>query len=272
MRVVTKNGHPIKGGRSGKADTSGLFGLGLWFDLHFCLLALVVGLAPTPFLNLVALFAHNSLYFAISVRLVSCRNMKIHCGTFNTYLLCFCFCLLGLASSAEESSPSTVKTNATQKADAAKAEQKKKKRKKEVVTVRVHLEVNKDNSGRNREVSVLRSNPMRVNVDKVPVADETNLAEAKMIETPGGVELELQFDSQGRTAIENYTAANRGRHFAIFCDFGEQHRWLGAPVITRLISNGIIRFTPDASQDEVDRIVEGLNRLAQVKKKKKDDF
>lgn len=127
----------------------------------------------------------------------------------------------------------------------------------------------KDGSDRAVEVEFLRSNPVRVTIDKEPFLWEMYLGEARVIPTDGGgVEMEVTFNSHGRTLLENYTAANKGRRMVIAAEFDKQRRILAAPRITKLLSNGVIRFTPDASPEEAERIVNGWNNIAEVKRKK----
>ena len=65
--------------------------------------------------------------------------------------------------------------------------------------------------------------------------------------------------------LEQYSAANPGKHFAIFGQWGEKladGRWLAAPLITHRIADGMLSFTPDMSREEADRLVLGLNNVA----------
>jgi len=39
-------------------------------------------------------------------------------------------------------------------------------------------------------------------------------------------------------------------------------RWLAAPLINRRMADGMITFTPDASREETEKFVEGLNNSA----------
>ena len=39
-------------------------------------------------------------------------------------------------------------------------------------------------------------------------------------------------------------------------------RWLAAPSINRLVANGTLTFTPDASREEAEQLVKGLNLAA----------
>jgi preprotein translocase subunit SecD len=81
----------------------------------------------------------------------------------------------------------------------------------------------------------------------------------------GGFEISLQFNREGTWLLEQYSSANRGRKIAVFCEFGvelKEHRWLAAPVVSKRISDGLLVFTPDASREEAEEIVRGLNNVA----------
>ena len=43
--------------------------------------------------------------------------------------------------------------------------------------------------------------------------------------------------------------------------------WLAAPMTNKRISDGVLVFTPDASREEADRIVLGLNNVAKEAQK-----
>ena len=74
----------------------------------------------------------------------------------------------------------------------------------------------------------------------------------------------------------DYAGLGALRRLAIAAQFGEkevQMRWLAAPVIRKRVTDGILAFTPDASREETELIVRGLNNVAvklgnQPKKKK----
>jgi hypothetical protein len=65
----------------------------------------------------------------------------------------------------------------------------------------------------------------------------------------------------GGWLLEQYTTANKGKHLAISAEFGEM-RWLAAPKITQRLGEGRLVFTPDATREEAERIVDGVNRVA----------
>jgi hypothetical protein len=93
---------------------------------------------------------------------------------------------------------------------------------------------------------------------------------ARIIDTPGGFAVEIQFDQTSGLMLEQYSAANPGLHFVIFGQWGEKvsdSRWLAAPLITRRIANGQLSFTPDLTRVEAERFVLGLNNVAKKLKK-----
>ena len=139
------------------------------------------------------------------------------------------------------------------------------KKDKEVSALRLHIEANADNTGTTLTVSVLRSDPVLITVAKEPILQEANMVEAKVIDARGGIAVRIQFDESSALVLEQYSAGNPGKHFAIFGQWGEkpaEGRWLAAPLITRRIADGVLSFTPDMSREEADRLVLGLNNVA----------
>ena len=139
------------------------------------------------------------------------------------------------------------------------------KKKENFAALRVHLQANPNDVGATQTVSVLRSTPVSVTIGHDPVLSEANILAARVIDTPGGFAVEVQFDESATLMLEQYSAANPGRHFVIFGQWGDKlvnGRWLAAPLITRRISNGVLAFTPDISRDEADQLVLGLNNVA----------
>jgi preprotein translocase subunit SecD len=130
--------------------------------------------------------------------------------------------------------------------------------------MRVHIELASDATaapGTAQTVSVLRSSPVSVTIDKDPVLTEANLVAAKLISTPDAPAIEVRFDENGTWILEQYSASNPGRHFVIFGQWGKKlkdGRWLAAPLITRRINDGILSFTPDMTRDEANQFVLGL--------------
>jgi preprotein translocase subunit SecD len=128
--------------------------------------------------------------------------------------------------------------------------------------LRVYLETNPDGIRTNQTVSVVRDHPMTFPVASLPVLTEASLVAAGAIDTQGGFAIQVQFDEIGTDMLEQYTASNLGKHFVIYGQWGKtaaDGRWLAAPLITRRMPGGKLVFTPDASRDEVNRLVLGLN-------------
>lgn len=143
---------------------------------------------------------------------------------------------------------------------------------KEPCTLRVHLEANRDDPS--ETVSISRDHPFTINIQKNPFITEGDVQAAKVIDVLGGFALSIQLDRHGAWLLEQYSALNSGRHFAIFSQFfgpGEKKlnkgRWLASPRINGRIGNGVLTFTPDASREEAEQVALGLNNLAKKLKK-----
>jgi preprotein translocase subunit SecD len=131
--------------------------------------------------------------------------------------------------------------------------------------LRVHIEVKPDNTGSTETISVLRSEPVVVTIAKEFVLTEANVVAAKLIEVQGGYAIQIQFDENGSWVLEQFSATNPGKHFVIFGQWSDKladGRWLAAPLITHRLANGLLSFTPDASREEAEQLVLGLNTVA----------
>jgi preprotein translocase subunit SecD len=136
---------------------------------------------------------------------------------------------------------------------------------KEVGALRMHIEVSPDPAGTSENISMLRSDPVLVTIKHEPILTEANIVTAKVIDARGGFAVEIKFDENGTWLLEQYSAANPGRHFVIFGQWSEKPvagRWLAAPIITHRIADGVLAFTPDCSREEADHLVAGLNNIA----------
>jgi len=145
----------------------------------------------------------------------------------------------------------------------------KSKEKKPLSTLRLHQEMHAGPMGRTEEAMVFREQPVKIIVNKDPFLTEGNVKLAKVVDTPGGFALSIQFDRQGSWLLEEYTAAMKGKHIAVYSQFMPDHdptlnpgRWLAAPLIQNHITDGVFIFTPDASREEAERIAVGLNDVA----------
>jgi preprotein translocase subunit SecD len=175
--------------------------------------------------------------------------MNFYALRFNLYLLLVMAAMLAVTG---------CKTDKTKKAD------------KHVSSLRLYLENRAQVPGSGETISVLRASPVLVTIGQEPILTEANVIAAKLLETPGGYAIEVRFDESGTWILEQYTSANSGRHIAIFSQWSDQtkdSRWLAAPIISHRIANGILAFTPDASREEAQQIVIGLNNQAKANAK-----
>ena len=132
-------------------------------------------------------------------------------------------------------------------------------RKKEISTIRIHVESDQQ-TDRSSAISVMRSSPILLNIEREAVLEENHVAAAMVVEQLGGFAIEVKFNRQGSWILERTTVVNKGKHLAIFAHFG-QSRWLAAPLITSKNQAGLLRFTPDCTREEAERFVRGLNNV-----------
>lgn len=139
------------------------------------------------------------------------------------------------------------------------------RRKHQYCVFRLHLEISSDGSDRSQPVPIYRQQPIMVNIEKEPFLGENTVKGAKVLDVIGGFALSVQFDHIGARTLEQYSTANRGARVAVFSLFGvpmTNMRWLGAPILSRPITNGTLVFTPDATRAETEMIVTGLKNDA----------
>ena len=173
--------------------------------------------------------------------------MMTGAGRFNTYLF-----LLAVALSAG------CKTSEERSHDKA------------ITTFRLHLE---SNQGGTDSTAVIEIAGAQLYVNNSPFLDETSVTNAAVVDTrDGGFAIRVQYDRHGTLVLDAVTTENRGRHLAIFTQFGpgklEQKRWLGAPYIGTSITGGVLIFTPNSTRPEAEQVVQGLNNVAKKLKKK----
>ena len=123
--------------------------------------------------------------------------------------------------------------------------------------IMLYLEQNNDGTKYSREMAVYRAYPFIFYVNSEPFLSTADLEKATLMEARGGFALQFQFNRHGTAVLESFTTSNKGKRIAIFCQFTEP-RVLAAPMITQRNATGIIRFTPDCSREEGERIVKGL--------------
>lgn len=138
-----------------------------------------------------------------------------------------------------------------------------------IATLRIHLETNPLPLDRSEKICVPRSAPVWIEIEKYPFLSETHLESARVLDLAGSYAISLKFNQQGQRLLEQYSAGNSYRRFAIRSQFRQGtnvfDRWIAAPVITGRIANGIINFTPDADRTESEDMVRGWNNAAGYK-------
>lgn len=132
-------------------------------------------------------------------------------------------------------------------------------------TLRVHIESSGTIPDGGQKIKLLRANPVEVTVDSESILSEANILAVTLVNTPGGFAIKIRFDETGSWTLEQFSAANPGRHFVIFGQWDKNPgdgRWLAAPLITRRISDGTLVFTPDCSHEEARKLMISVNLAA----------
>jgi hypothetical protein len=152
------------------------------------------------------------------------------------------------------------------------------KTKKELSTIRFHMEVHNDGSGTSGPIYATRQRVM-VNIDKEPFLLEGDVSRADLVEGVGGFAIQVAFNARGTLRLDMMTSSYRGQRIAILCQYpSSKHttnsfsRWVAAPIISKRIPSGVFVFTPDCTQQEAERIVRGLNNVAEISRKEDPDF
>jgi hypothetical protein len=187
----------------------------------------------------VVLPAHMGLYFAMRFRLFR-RSMNSRLRGINIYLGTIVLVLLVAGCKTAE----------------------EKEREKEASSLRLYLETEYDTTGdKTAVVPVFRKSPILVRISKEPILDEGHLEAAEVVEVVGGFAIRVKYDFRGTLVLESASSTYRGQRIAIYCMFTEG-RWLAAPKMGTRIRDGVLIFTPDATREEAERIVRGLNNVA----------
>lgn len=143
-----------------------------------------------------------------------------------------------------------------------------KKADKEQTLIYFHIEAMRDNPRRSIRVPIYRANPQIISINEAPFLDNGSILEAAVVDVEGGFAIRIAFDQHGQMVLENVTANHPGRRIAVNAAFPEV-RWLAAPPIKRRLSDGSFIFTPDATREEAERIVRGINNLNKSRLRKK---
>ena len=143
-----------------------------------------------------------------------------------------------------------------------------KKKAKEAAFLRFHVESNVDGTRHKFPIEVYRANPMIIGVEQNAALDEGFMDRVELVTVDefGNRAIKIFFNEQGIKRLDWLTSSFKGNRLAIEARWTET-RWIAAPLITKRITDGVFIFTPDASNEETERIVNGLNNvIAQLKK------
>lgn len=180
---------------------------------------------------------------------------------FNIYLAVLLMTVVGCQTPSLDPKPDKAAEAKKKPAPENKTASGKKPSKSDISTLRLHYVMNPDGTERCLPIKLHRGSPITLHVDRTPFLHEGFVQSAEVTENLGTFEIRVQFDRTGSLLLDNMSVAWRGRNIAIYSEFTDA-RWLAAPLMNRRITDGVLTFTPDATREEADRIVLGLNNLA----------
>lgn len=132
----------------------------------------------------------------------------------------------------------------------------------EASTLRLYLETEFDTTGdKTAVVPVHRSTPVLIRINRQPFLDEGHIVDAQVVDVLGGFAIQVKYDFRGTLVLDSVSSTYRGQRVAIHGTFTES-RWLAAPKMNTRIRDGLLIFTPDATREEAERLVRGLNNVA----------
>lgn len=172
------------------------------------------------------------------------------------------------AADPAANAPATAEPSADSAKEKDKDKARKKKKPKPIKSFRVHIEARRDLPQRSLPAKVGRQSPMAYNIEKLPILFEQNVTSLTVVDQPWGFEVRVKFDSPGTRLLENYTSAGVGRHLIVATEIEGEVRWLAAPLIRQRISDGTLTFSPDASREEMERMVRDI--AAQLRKERRN--
>lgn len=173
------------------------------------------------------------------------------------------------AAAESASGGSADKPSPTEKSskDGKSGDRKRRRKPKPITALRVHVEARRDLPQRSLPARVGRSNPLNYNIEKLPILIEQNVERVTVLDQPGGFQVRVKYDSTGTRLLESYTAAAAGRHLIVATEIDGETRWLAAPLVRHRIADGVLSFSPDATREEMERMVHDLE-AAQRKEKR----
>lgn len=127
-----------------------------------------------------------------------------------------------------------------------------------------HMEMASGYGESTMPVQIGRLNPVKMTVQQSPFIREINVLKAEAWDTTdGGIAIRLELDRIGRKHLETASMLHRGARVAVQAIFPEP-RWIDIMKLDRHMGDGIIILYPDASPEETDRIVSGLNLVSEA--------
>lgn len=148
---------------------------------------------------------------------------------------------------------------------------KGKLKKEDISTIRFHAESHSGLPGRTFVAKIGERNPFDMVLKNDPFLTEANVLRAEAWDTTdGGVAIRLELDRVGRRTLQIQSALLKGQRVAVLSHFPES-RWISVAAADELGSDGVVVLYPAVTAAEADRIVKGLNLVAQALEEDRDE-
>jgi hypothetical protein len=126
----------------------------------------------------------------------------------------------------------------------------------------VHLQTPAQLPESQRTIVVVPNPPLSIAVGRLPEVREVDLVSAQAVKTDTRKQLILQFNRHGTVVIENFTTERRGELYVLTLNSIP----VAAPAIREPIRDGRLVVDVDIPDEDLDKLVKGLNAAAKEAK------
>ena len=132
--------------------------------------------------------------------------------------------------------------------------------KKETVSLRIHEQVTSGLPPENAMPVEVPTSRLKLTISPFPILTEKDVLSASLYDTAGGKAIYLRFNPHGTFILDEATTRNRAKYLVSFLNNRPVAAWL----VNQRILNGQFLIEGDFSDEEAQKAVEALNKLAKA--------
>jgi len=129
-------------------------------------------------------------------------------------------------------------------------------------TLRIYEEASSALPAESQQTVEIPHADLKLTVSPYPTLTEQDVQSAELYDTAGGKAVYLRFDPHGTVVLDEMTTRTRGQYVAILIN----QRPVGAWLVDQRIINGQFLVEGDFTDEEAQKIVDDLNKLAKKNK------